>query len=190
MRSCFRCGDPQPEATGKTRYCKPCQKAYHREWYLRNRERRLAMSREWKRANEERYKAQQHEYRTTPERREAGRLSMAKWRAENPERAREMWREWAQRNPDKRREKFQRYKARLRNAPVVEIIDRAYVYDRDNGMCHICRRKVARKSFTLDHLVPLARGGEHSTRNVRVAHFSCNSRRGADRLPAQLLLVA
>lgn len=33
--------------------------------------------------------------------------------------------------------------------------------------------------FTLDHVVPLARGGEHSYRNVKLAHPLCNSRKGA-----------
>lgn len=33
---------------------------------------------------------------------------------------------------------------------------------------------------TLDHVIPLAKGGEHSRANVRCAHFICNSRRGAN----------
>lgn len=94
------------------------------------------------------------------------------------------------RNPDKLNEEYQRRRARLVGAANIEEIDRDYIYARDGGKCHICKRKVARDKLNLDHLVPLARGGDHTHANLRVAHKSCNSRMGAQRLPAQLLLVA
>jgi 5-methylcytosine-specific restriction endonuclease McrA len=37
---------------------------------------------------------------------------------------------------------------------------------------------------TLDHIVPLARGGHHTRDNTQCAHFSCNTRKGA-RVPQQ-----
>lgn len=77
-----------------------------------------------------------------------------------------------------------------------ERVYRAKVAERDGFRCHICGEKVLMgnavphpKAPTLDHLVPLAAGGTHEPGNVRLAHFLCNSRRGA-RGPAQLLLVA
>ena len=80
--------------------------------------------------------------------------------------------------------------ARIRNAPVIETLDRRYIYDRDGERCHICgERVVLGIDATLDHLVPLSKGGNHTADNVRLAHRSCNSRRGAGRLPAQLILV-
>ena len=79
--------------------------------------------------------------------------------------------------------------ARQRNAPLIEKIDRLAIYIRDNGRCHICHHKVSLKTFTLDHLVPLARGGEHTARNQAVAHRTCNTKRGTGRLPAQLRLL-
>lgn len=99
-------------------------------------------------------------------------------------------RAWARRNPEKALENTNRRRARLANAPAIEMIDRNYIIDRDGCRCHICGKKVRRSQVTLDHLVPLSRGGGHTALNLRVAHLSCNSRRGAGRLPAQLLLVA
>lgn len=81
-------------------------------------------------------------------------------------------------------------RARKLAAPVIEKIDRAAIYLRDAGKCHLCHKKVPRAVFTLDHLTPLSRGGEHSHRNLAVAHRSCNSSRGAGRRPAQLRLFA
>lgn len=33
-------------------------------------------------------------------------------------------------------------------------------------------------SPTLDHITPLAEGGEHTPENVQLAHFICNSHKG------------
>jgi 5-methylcytosine-specific restriction endonuclease McrA len=45
------------------------------------------------------------------------------------------------------------------------------------GVCHYCGAKVAPKELTLDHIVPLVRGG-HSTRgNCVPACKSCNSQK-------------
>lgn len=74
-------------------------------------------------------------------------------------------------------------------APRVEKIDRAYVYERDGGKCHLCGKKAPRSRFHLDHLVPLSRGGSHTHDNLSVAHPYCNASRGTGRLPAQLRLV-
>jgi 5-methylcytosine-specific restriction protein A len=54
---------------------------------------------------------------------------------------------------------------------------RAYVLARDHYTCWLCGRIGA---DTADHVIPLSKGG-HPTDpgNLRAAHRSCNSRRGA-----------
>ncbi len=42
------------------------------------------------------------------------------------------------------------------------------------GICHFCQQKFAARFLTLDHLVPLARGGASKRGNVVVACRSCN----------------
>lgn len=69
-------------------------------------------------------------------------------------------------------------RARLALVPV-ERVDRDVVYDRDAGICGICREPVEREVATLDHIVPLALGGAHLYSNVQIAHRVCNSRKGA-----------
>jgi hypothetical protein len=125
------------------------------------------------------------------------------WRASNPEKSRELTRRWNHLHPDKRREVERRYrtnhpdkmrdKARLRYArklgAITELVIRAQVYQRDNGRCHICGKKVNSQKWHLDHLVPLSLGGEHSYRNVAVACPGCNLRR-SNTGSAQLRLLA
>lgn len=63
----------------------------------------------------------------------------------------------------------------------VEHTPREKVFERDGWVCQLCGLPVDkalkfpdRASATLDHIVPLSQGGEHSMRNVQLAHFACN----------------
>lgn len=64
------------------------------------------------------------------------------------------------------------------------------VAERDGWRCGICRKQVRRANWSLDHVVPLSRGGSHTYENVVVAHRLCNSKRGVGRLPVQPVLFA
>lgn len=81
-------------------------------------------------------------------------------------------------------------KWRVRHADgAVEEISRAYIIARDKSRCHLCGKKCKPTEIHLDHLVPLARGGDHSAANVRVACASCNMEKGARARNEQLLLL-
>lgn len=65
---------------------------------------------------------------------------------------------------------------------------RREVYERDDFVCHLCGEAVDMEAHylmpwapTVDHVIPLARGGSHDMDNLRCAHRWCNSVRG-DRL--------
>src|SRR3990167_1742753 len=109
-----------------------------------------------------------------------------RWRAEHPKRDRELKRRWQDANPQKRAEIEGRRRARKRQGQV-ERIDPFAIYERDGGRCHICAKRVKKTEMTLDHLVPISRGGDHVSTNVRLAHRTCNVERGPGRIPAQLL---
>jgi hypothetical protein len=65
-------------------------------------------------------------------------------------------------------------------------IDWASVGERDGWLCHLCGDPVPQyagnspQAATVDHIVPIARGGEHVWTNVALAHRECNIRRGAN----------
>lgn len=46
-------------------------------------------------------------------------------------------------------------------------------------LCHWCKRRMKEQSMSIEHLVPLALGGDNSWENLRLAHVRCNMRRGA-----------
>ena len=45
------------------------------------------------------------------------------------------------------------------------------------GLCHYCRRTVAPKALTLDHVVPLVRGGRSIRPNLVPACKDCNTKK-------------
>lgn len=82
-----------------------------------------------------------------------------------------------------------RRRAARRGSVAPELTDLGVIATRDRWRCHICRKRVARRSATLDHLIPVSAGGLHIPENLALAHRSCNSRRGTGRIPAQLRMV-
>lgn len=76
-------------------------------------------------------------------------------------------------------ERAQRRRALQRNAPRVEKIKRLSIIERDKWTCYLCGQICTTTTVSLDHVVPLFRGGSHTADNLRVACRSCNSRKGA-----------
>ena len=50
------------------------------------------------------------------------------------------------------------------------------------GRCGICREPLLPEAISIDHIVPLARGGDDGAANLQFAHRRCNNRKGT-RLP-------
>lgn len=46
------------------------------------------------------------------------------------------------------------------------------------GVCYHCEESFSRESLTMDHLIPIVRGGASSKSNVVVSCKSCNSAKG------------
>lgn len=67
-----------------------------------------------------------------------------------------------------------------------ESVDVGAVFERDCWLCQLCEVPVDRSlvwpdplSASLDHIVPMSRGGGHIYRNVQLAHLGCNLAKGA-----------
>ena len=68
-------------------------------------------------------------------------------------------------------------RARKRNQ-FKEFVDRTVLFKRDGGLCGICELAVDPGNWHLDHIIPLAQGGEHSYANTQVSHPACNLKKG------------
>lgn len=70
-----------------------------------------------------------------------------------------------------------------------EVINHTEVFDDHGWVCHLCGEEISRFAnrddhmrVTLDHIIPLSRGGQHIRSNVAPAHYRCNMAKG-DSLP-------
>ena len=75
------------------------------------------------------------------------------------------------------------------------LLSRAYIAERDGFRCHLCGGKVsmARKypdplSPSVDHVVPLSRGGTNDLANLKLAHLRCNLAKGDGANGEQLMM--
>jgi endogenous inhibitor of DNA gyrase (YacG/DUF329 family) len=87
-----------------------------------------------------------------------------------------------------------RRRARKRNVHN-ETVYLEVIAKRDKYKCHICRKRVNmdldntnKYSPTMDHLIPISLGGDHTYTNIRLAHRTCNSSKGNRAVNEQLLL--
>lgn len=87
--------------------------------------------------------------------------------------------------PQCRRGKGHRARATRYGVPF-ETFSREAVFVRDDWTCQLCRRPVDKglswphaESVSLDHILPLSRGGAHVESNVQTAHLGCNTGKGA-----------
>jgi len=55
--------------------------------------------------------------------------------------------------------------------------NRVKVYERDNYHCRYCQKQLTRFTATLDHVQPVAEGGDNSFGNLVTACLDCNSRK-------------
>lgn len=71
-------------------------------------------------------------------------------------------------------------KARKNNV-LAEEFDRQEIFERDGWRCGLCHKKISKKAKwpepgfgTIDHILPLSKGGIHARVNVQAAHLKCN----------------
>ena len=77
-----------------------------------------------------------------------------------------------------------RRRARIKNLKN-ENINVLEVYEKNNWICQLCGYPVSKlldrnlvDIASLDHIVPISKGGSHTYDNVQLAHLSCNIRKG------------
>lgn len=82
---------------------------------------------------------------------------------------------------------------KIKGAMVDKDITLQRLYERDHGICYLCGEVcdwsdkeerdgviICGNSYpSIDHVIPLSRGGDHSWQNVRLAHRICNTKKGA-----------
>ena len=105
----------------------------------------------------------------------------------NKEKAYEATRRWKQTHKEECR--FYRHVRRLTTAQarVEKRIDKKKIYNWSSRICGICDLLIE-GDFHIDHIIPLSKGGQHSTANLQLAHTFCNKSK-FNKLPSESGMV-
>lgn len=164
----------------------PSKLAKARQRYQEKREQILAYAAEYSRAHREELREKQRErYAKYPEKwaeyhranRERILARQAAYRASRKDKTREYNARYWRENPERIRHKTRQYRARRVGAEgsytVAEWNAKAQSL---GGVCYYCG---VGGELTVDHALPLSRGGTNFIDNLLPACFSCNSKKGA-----------
>lgn len=172
------------------------EKLRQKRYYETHREKCIASSKAWYNANKEKAKASQKAWQkanpVNPEKRKVAYKSWYEAHKEKIIAGYKTYREahkverrlsrkkWEKANPEKMR-LYRRKKRARKRTTQVEPINEKIVYLRDGWKCQICHKKVDKrfkypnpKSASLDHIIPLSKGGTHTSKNVQLTHWICN----------------
>jgi 5-methylcytosine-specific restriction endonuclease McrA len=177
------------------------RKAYHRKWYLENRDEVITRS-----------AAYLSEHKDDPERKKKVSERMRQWHADNRERIREVSRVWAENNRDKKAACARRHYEKNTEACKARHREWMKIHPEKNRLYHFRRRvdkdcpplsmktldaivennintygeltcvycgPLGEKKMVIDHLIPGARGGGNEFENLAVSCFSCNAKKHA-----------
>lgn len=162
---------------------------YTRTWRRNNRERVAAAEAAWRTANAERYRQIRRRWAAAnPDPQSSDRA--AAWRRAHPERMKLARRRWSKANPEQVRVNRQRRRDRMRTPQGAGLMERGLnrtvVFERDEWTCQLCGAFIDRNlrgpdpmSPSIDHVIPLVRGGDHVYSNMQASHLLCNMRKGS-----------
>lgn len=154
-----------------------------KEYYTKNKERISARDKRRRLNNIDKFralirKASEKMRRENPEK---VRLAIKKWKVRNREHCREVDRIWRLKNLARFRvkqvDKSHRRRARERASGHEDCREKINALHRER-FCRYCCTPLTDDNFTVDHIVPLVRGGHHKPDNLAAACDFCNSSKG------------
>lgn len=155
--------------------------AYKREWCKENKYRLLEKSRQWKLNNPEKVKAGARAYFAANKSAIAAR-NKARYDAD-PEKFAEMQRAHRLANPAAFAARCRNRRAMKRAAEGTHTAeDIKAIFESQRGLCATCNKKLFKsgaKTFHVDHIQPLSKGGSNDKYNLQCLCQKCNTSKGA-----------
>jgi 5-methylcytosine-specific restriction endonuclease McrA len=145
-----------------------------KKWYVANREKSLDYIKNYHKEHPEKCREAVHKYNIANK--EKIKEREKKYRLANPERVKENYRKYRKAHIFRVREEKRNRSMRERNAPGDGITDiqEKQLYEEYNYICAYCNKIKSVSELTIDHIIPLNKGGSHDISNVVPACKSCN----------------
>ena len=169
---------------------------YMRRWREAHPEEKRERDRRWREAHPEQtvkayvnYRAWAEEH---PEEAKARTdANQRRWKERHPGEASRRTALWKKANPERRNANEARRHARKKNAPINDFTAEQWIamklfYD---NRCAYCQKKF--KKLTMDHVIPLSKGGAHTMSNIVPSCQSCNFHKHTSPppVPTQIILL-
>jgi 5-methylcytosine-specific restriction endonuclease McrA len=138
-------------------HCKQCTSVANKKWREGNREYNKERLAKWDRENRDKRVERLRVRSMTEEQRQRKNFLMRQWRKNNPERTREF--------DNSKRAKRRGAEGKFTNAEWKAIVNHF------SGRCVYCGDK---GKMTVEHIVPLSRGGRNNIQNIVPACLNCN----------------
>jgi 5-methylcytosine-specific restriction endonuclease McrA len=171
----------------KQTWCKSCQDAYLHERYLKERQAVIDRASNWRTSHPDKYKESQR--RSRNKQKESNQKYSAAYRKAHPEKKREGMRRWRERHPEmvnlwRKLNPFKalEYKQNRRSREEFDggsITAEEWESVLDRYGHHCLYPGCVETKVTMDHVIPLSKGGRHSIDNVQPLCKRHNSRKNA-----------
>lgn len=157
-------------------------KANRKIYYLKNKERININSNKYQKDNRQTLTVKYRQY--FEENKEKLQKQKSDWYFLNKETIKIKRRIYVKNNRNKIRSFQSQYRAKRRGVTNYKV-DCEYIFKLDKYICRLCGKPtdptVAPHHVlypTLDHIIPISKGGAHDYDNLQCAHFGCNSSKG------------
>ncbi len=169
--------------------CKPCDSKKNKKYYKTNHEKQIAKFKkyreemgaslrnrlkDWQRKNKDKVKNYYYKYLGKDGSAEKIKAQQKRWRDNNKERTAIKVKKWADENKDKRALTAEKRRvAKVNNGGTILASEWRALKEFYGNKCLCCGRTDA--TLTLDHVIPISKGGTHTIDNAQPLCGSCNS---------------
>jgi len=183
-KKCAKCGrikkadlfyENKRMKTGLGSWCISCIRNFNIEWNKKNKEKRKQYDKLYKERNRKKLANMQKEYRLSNL--DKCRLSVSKSMKIKKNKYRKYTSEWGIKNRDKRNATDEKRRARKAgNGGCYTAQEWRDLCDRYGNKCLACG--AAGVKLSVDHVIPISKGGSNSNDNLQPLCISCNSSKG------------
>ena len=143
--------------------------AYNKSYYQKTREKRLEYAADYRKKTVEKISQYRKQYEATHKKENKERHR--KYTKNNPEKVRKIKDDYRKNNPEAVQKHHMIRRARKAQNGVFEV-SKKEIHNLMNSPCVACG---STERITIDHIIPIARGGAHSIGNLQPLCKSCNS---------------
>lgn len=188
-RVCSCCKETKPiglygrnarRSDGIALVCKACNRIKSLLQYANNKEKYIAWNKEWQKNNREKSREIKKRY---VERHKARLNKYYRDRyAADPARHNAIVKRWAEANPENRQVRNHRRRMKIKNNGRCDLTAQEWQSRLQEFNFHCAYCHLPFDNLEIEHMIPIAKGGEHTLENVVPACRSCNANKHAKTL--------